>query len=966
MQLYNCEEKIMQIRVNETGRSMVEILGVLAVIGVLSVGGIMGYRFAMDKYRANDIINEVNMRNRDTWHQYQNKDLPDVETLDEWSSFTQTGFPIGVYPRSHIVFDVQVDNVPSTVCLQVLNMNIEGPLFIWTSDSEGKRVLYNGKNGIDLCGSYTETSLVFTTALDSYGNEEGFRNGLTDDNGHPIRFCLDDSDCREKCETCGLNYTCESNCPTDKPICSANEYKTCVACESNSDCPKQNQICDKSTSENKCISVPEKCDNGYFRSKNGACIECEYGGNIVVSEEAFSMLNVQDDKTGIEMCQACETAGTKRILENITHEDGNKTYYCSATCTKGISVQTYSSGCVSCTDFPLYQDYRIINDSQVQEQCTACGFLTHLFGGYALYCGHQKCPDNKYKMNYNGNCVDCSTWISDGSVVSVEECLTNCHGLRKIDSKNTCARVCPQPTDVSEEESIRICKTEGPSSSNCKRTFVGNYGAAYSCYSCNATTSYSLSNVPEEDKELCEKCGRWYNNGYCHLNGPQTCINKKDESGKNSTENQFRGYDGKCYACSSSSAIEIDTTEDAMQMCVNNCADVQGKVGSVSFVGREILTHGDGKRKFCVPITPNGYFYGGVWPESTADSFIPCNDTSSNRTDLILSGWNNNDMTTICKKCTEREIFWTYHTGNVSNCIIRTCPTRHIRGVRGECISCDDSNNTITLMSSDSKYQLECSACGNRFAVGKQCMKYTPGINGVCNSYDNGTLPPYPAGDGKLLRDSAGNCQDCRDKTARYTMNATDKISQCGSCGDRRLVGNECVHGLCEQESTFITINNTCASCTADMIEIPDTTASRDGCTACNRPLMTVSISEAETKLYCLKEECSNGISYHTQNDLLCKTCSEGGIGIIGNEPVYSAYCEACNRVAYIENGIKKCSQQATDGYFIALNGQKVSCGADKTEIYDAYQAKKLCEECSTTERIVVTDSNGRFYCEKI
>ena len=118
--------------------------------------------------------------------------------------------------------------------------------------------------------------------------------------------------------------------------------------------------------------------------------------------------------------------------------------------------------------------------------------------------------------------------------------------------------------------------------------------------------------------------------------------------------------------------------------------------------------------------------------------------------------------------------------------------------------------------------------------------------------------------------------------------------------------------------------------------------------------------------LDCLKEECSNGISYHTQNDLLCKTCSEGGIGIIGNEPVYSAYCEACNRVSYIENGIKKCSQQATDGYFIALNGQKVSCEAGRTEIYDSYQGKKLCEECSTTERTVVIDSEGRFYCEKI
>ena len=56
----------MKVKFNEIGRSMVEILGVLAVIGVLSVSGIMGYRFAMDKYRANDIINEVNIRNRDT------------------------------------------------------------------------------------------------------------------------------------------------------------------------------------------------------------------------------------------------------------------------------------------------------------------------------------------------------------------------------------------------------------------------------------------------------------------------------------------------------------------------------------------------------------------------------------------------------------------------------------------------------------------------------------------------------------------------------------------------------------------------------------------------------------------------------------------------------------------------------------------------------------------------------------
>ena len=42
---------------NENGRSMVEMLGVLAIIGVLSVAGIAGYTIAMNKYRANEIVN---------------------------------------------------------------------------------------------------------------------------------------------------------------------------------------------------------------------------------------------------------------------------------------------------------------------------------------------------------------------------------------------------------------------------------------------------------------------------------------------------------------------------------------------------------------------------------------------------------------------------------------------------------------------------------------------------------------------------------------------------------------------------------------------------------------------------------------------------------------------------------------------------------------------------------------------
>ncbi len=44
---------------NESGRSMVEMLGVLAIIGVLSVGGIAGYSMAMSKFKVTKTIDQV-------------------------------------------------------------------------------------------------------------------------------------------------------------------------------------------------------------------------------------------------------------------------------------------------------------------------------------------------------------------------------------------------------------------------------------------------------------------------------------------------------------------------------------------------------------------------------------------------------------------------------------------------------------------------------------------------------------------------------------------------------------------------------------------------------------------------------------------------------------------------------------------------------------------------------------------
>ena len=44
---------------NESGRSMIEMLGVLAIIGVLSVGGIAGYSQAMSKYKVSKTTDQI-------------------------------------------------------------------------------------------------------------------------------------------------------------------------------------------------------------------------------------------------------------------------------------------------------------------------------------------------------------------------------------------------------------------------------------------------------------------------------------------------------------------------------------------------------------------------------------------------------------------------------------------------------------------------------------------------------------------------------------------------------------------------------------------------------------------------------------------------------------------------------------------------------------------------------------------
>ena len=916
------------VHLAEYGRSMVEMLGVLAVIGVLSVAGIMGYRYAMDKYRSNDIVYEVNLRNRDTWHKYQLKGLPENEDmLNEWAEYTSTGFPIGVYLRSTDMFDVQVDDVPSRVCLNVLNTNLEGPLLIWVPTGENGRQLYDGTNAEELCQYGEEdaenVSIVFTTSLSQYGAELGDGEAV-DENGRPVRYCLDDGDCTGTCERCGSDYKCESTCPDATPICSATQGR-CVRCEVNDDCPI-NQICNEASNE--CEEIPEACAEDEFRSRNGACIPCSHPSNVIINgDEVFGA----DKATGAELCANCANEGTARKLET-----AGDTTYCSYTCTKGISVQGKDGECHPCINpdgTPNTEVFEIDGGVESVNQCVACGDRER-FNSYCspiLNCEEGKEFLGKGNENYP-QCYPCNIserkdmllQYSSGIITQqkMNQLCQSC-GLNVID--NYCYPKCEQP-DENSEESI-ICLTD-PSNEKCKRKWQNYNGECFSCNNSGTTTSImSLAGGTNPILEnLCELCGRQVANGYCIPKKNNIC-----------NENQFMDATGECVDCETDGVVDIASDEiSGCSACSKNGIQTRWAVSVQDTKGTKYV---------CLKKCDSQEFQdilGRCWS---------CSDTSTYQ--ILRSP----ELKTLCTQCPspdERIV------PSESFCGPLKCPENQFHTNFAGCALCNTAD-VRSVYGIGENLQKECEACGNRILLGSWCAYINPGVSGICNSLENGDYKDYSDGDGLLFRDYYGNCQRCDDPASYQIVS----IAQCKSCGNRRVDGSYCAYGLCTDGTTFLNINNQCISCTtSSKTEIDNITTSRSSCTECdNKRVMTAEDTSGATKAYCVNDCYGQLQNVNGQ----CVGSSWGNFEI-GSDETSKSMCRNYERVVYSKvNGDQTkwyCSSAPRDGYFININGGLSSCTSGSTEIPDSNDARNLCLDCSGAKRTVV-EKDGRFYCEK-
>ena len=184
---------------NEVGLSMTEMLGVLAVIGVLSLGSIQGYKYAMDKYKANETMNDIAQRKTDLLRQMSFEQKPNLSEWPEKGVF----YPITLrYDDELTTYAMDVSYVPEKVC-QMISREMIHDFTIKIGENSYEK---NADNII--CAESNLMSFYF------------------DETEMPIVPPYD---------KCGNTY-----CDKSKPYC--KEGKTCVECLSDDHCA-ENELC---------------------------------------------------------------------------------------------------------------------------------------------------------------------------------------------------------------------------------------------------------------------------------------------------------------------------------------------------------------------------------------------------------------------------------------------------------------------------------------------------------------------------------------------------------------------------------------------------------------------------------------------------------------------------------------------------------------------------------------------------
>ena len=262
---------------NERGRSMVEMLGVLAIIGVLSVGGISAYSTAMEKHKANEIIYAVSQMAMVASSEQSQKNSP----LSLFKDIKGHPFTYKILPDKTDVFQIEIQNIDKGVCKKLLSSGWKLPFEIAINDVE------RGD-----CLDINTVAFLFYSNLEQKSPMQCSSNS---DCGYSGCYKCEQGICVLKCsenERCAISTT--GTQPTPYSLCCSKDKILNGRCYNEI-------ITDENDIKKGCVDSENQacCPLGYFwgvENNVGKCYSCN-------DTKAISYLNNQGYKTAA--CFVC-------------------------------------------------------------------------------------------------------------------------------------------------------------------------------------------------------------------------------------------------------------------------------------------------------------------------------------------------------------------------------------------------------------------------------------------------------------------------------------------------------------------------------------------------------------------------------------------------------------------------------------------------------------------------------------
>ena len=722
----------MQNKFKETGRSMVEMLGVLAVIGVLSVSGIWGYKFAMNKYIANETINELNIRASAISHhmeQYiENNYAGDIPM--EMGPVMRMGYPITarMHPQYVDYFEMFVSEVPSEICKLLLQSQWQAPysIFIGTTQYE---------SSVDICTEAEKVELAYEFHKDLLPEAE-----IEEKDRHEIMRCRHSNDCN--CGTCNTETgLCETDCTdADKCVQDYSEPEWMMCCRPSN---IVGSYC--------CASVAE----------NGEC--CDWDGNCCPPDKPLRGTDGKcyscDDKAKVDvknMKKNCNVCPNRFVQGNVCVSKCDKGYFMdkdgncrSCKSTTAYSVHGVESYCDACPN-------RFVDNAALGNYCyLKCDSVENGTAGLKLNGEYGPCYscETSTSVNVNGNNKGRCTKLCPNRVLSGAQCRLGCSDPNTpllIDEKGTC-KACDYPGKVAVSALTDSCSTLCPNRAEkngycvlktCEKGYFMDKDG--SCHDCYTETAQPVQGVESN----CDACpNRFVDNAapgnYCYL---------KCDSAENGTEGlKLNGEYGPCYSCETSTSVNVNGNNKGRctKLCPNRVlSGAQCRLGC-SDPNTPLLIDEKGTCKACD-------YSGKVAVSALTDS-----------------------CSTLCPNREEKNGY----------CVLKTCDDGYFMDKDGSCHDCyTETAQPVHGVESN------CAACPNRFvdnaAPGNYCyLKCDFAENETEGQPLNGEYGPCYSCDSSTSINVNGNNKGrctkiCPNRVLNGTMCNREKCSD-----DKQLLG---------------------------------------------------------------------------------------------------------------------------------------------------------------------------------